>query len=274
MVVGRRTSGFILLAFCVAASCEPTLGQSRPSPDAKLKHPSSLCAVIHPSDADIAWECRQIGKGETLERLFGKRWVDVARFNRVDRRHAYHGVRIKVPRRLEEIANFTPLPPEYPPAKTDEQFILIDLAEQFLGAYEYGSLRFSMPVTTGEAGNETPTGLFRITALHRQHKSCLYTIEGTDTPYPMNYALHFFVTREGVSYWIHGRDVPGYPASHGCVGLYDEAMQKEYYGVPQDPELDDAKRLYEWVLGNRRDDGKVLLVEDGPKILIRGAAPR
>jgi nuclear transport factor 2 (NTF2) superfamily protein len=51
-------------------------------------------------------------------------------------------------------------------------------------------------------------------------------------------------------------------------------MQKEYYGVPQNPELDDAKRLYEWVLGDRPDDGKTLSLQDGPKVLIRGAAPR
>ena len=44
---------------------------------------------------------------------------------------------------------------------------------------------------------------------------------------------------------IHGRDLPGYPASHGCIGLYDEPMQKEQYGVPGDPELNDAKRRFE-----------------------------
>ncbi len=65
----------------------------------------------------------------------------------------------------------------------------------------------------------------------------------------MDDALRFFVTRGGVSYWVHGQDVPGYSTSHGCVGLYDEAMQKAYYGVPQDPEWDDAKRLYEEVVG-------------------------
>ncbi len=29
------------------------------------------------------------------------------------------------------------------------------------------------------------------------------------------------------AFWIHGCDLPGYPASHGCVGLYDEEMQKK-----------------------------------------------
>ena len=91
-------------------------------------------------------------------------------------------------------------------------------------------------------------GAFRLTAAHLQHQSDLYTIEGTDRPYPMNYALRFHVNREGVSYWIHGRDMPGYPASHGCIGLYDEPMQKEQYGIPKEPELSDAQRLFVWVL--------------------------
>lgn len=210
-------------------------------------------------------------KGQSLESLFGDRWVDVARFNRVDRRHVHPGVAIKVPKLLDQIRGFTPLPLEYPAAQTEEKFILIDQTEQFLGAYEYGALRFALPMTTGETEHETPRGEFRVTAAHRRHKSSLYTIEGTDILYPMTYALRFHINEKGVGFWIHGRDVPGRPMSHGCIGLYDEAMQKEFYGVPKDPELDDAKRLYEWVLGDRPDDGRPLALHDGPRVLIVGS---
>ena len=44
----------------------------------------------------------------------------------------------------------------------------------------------------------------------------------------MHYGLRFFIDKSvdtWPSYWIHGRDLPGYPASHGCIGLYDEEMQ-------------------------------------------------
>ena len=61
----------------------------------------------------------------------------------------------------------------------------------------------------------------------------------------MNYALRFHVNRAGVSYWIHNRNPRGAPASHGCRGLYDEAIQKEQHGLPKDPEPDDGKRLSE-----------------------------
>lgn len=90
----------------------------------------------------------------------------------------------------------------------------------------------------------------------------------------MNYPLRFYINREGVSYWIHGRDLPGYPASHGCIGLCDELMQKEQYGIPKEPELSDAKRLFEWVLGGEVEDDRVIPLPNGPRIRIMGRAPR
>ena len=240
--------------------------------DSPKKH-RGPCEIQYPSDATLEWDCRIIRPGESLEAIFGEYWVEGARFNRIDRRHAHPGHSIKVPRRLEDLASFNPLPLFYQAAELDEQFILIDLAEQFLGAYEYGALRFALPIASGNGFNETPTGEFRLTAAHRQHQSGLYTIEGTDRPYPMNYALRFHVNREGVSYWIHGRDMPGYPASHGCIGLYDESMQKEQYGVPKDPELFDAEKLYLWVLGDESDEEGVIALHHGPRLHIIGQAP-
>ena len=231
----------------------------------------SPCAVHHPSDERVAWHCRRLQRGETLETLFGRRWVDVARFNRIDRRHAQPGREIKIPIRLDDVAEFTPLPGRYPAGEQDQQLIVVDLTEQFIGAYEYGLLRLSFPIASGEPENETPVGDYRITAAHRTHRSCLYTIESTPVPYPMRYALRFYVNAQGVSYWIHGRDLPGYPASHGCIGLADEQMQRQYYGVPPTPVLEDAKRLYEWVIGDRADSGTLLPLSNGPRVVILGS---
>jgi len=241
--------------------------------DSPKKH-RGPCEIHYPSDATVEWDCRVIPPGGSLEAIFGEDWMDVARFNRIDRRHAHSGVSIKVPRRIEDLAQFTPLPPVYPPGELNEKFILIDLTEQFLGAYEFGALRFSTPIASGNGLNETPTGKFRLTAAHLQHQSDLYTVEGTDRPYPMNYALRFHVNREGVSYWIHGRDMPGYAASHGCIGLYDESMQKEQYGIPKEPELSDAQKLFVWVLGSEPDDDRVIPLPRGPRVHIIGQAPR
>ena len=240
--------------------------------DSSKKH-RGPCEIHYPSDAMVEWTCRVIPPGKSLEGMFGEYWVDVARFNRIDRRHARPGVKIKVPRRIEDLKLFSPLPLFYEAAEEDERFIVIDLAEQYLGAYEFGALRFKSPIASGNGLNETPTGEFRLTAARLQHQSSLYIIEGTDRPYPMNYALRFHINRGGMSYWIHGRDMPGYPASHGCIGLYDESMQKEQYGAPKDPELNDAKRLFEWVLGGETNDERVISLHRAPRVHIIGQAP-
>lgn len=260
--------GMCILLLVIAMTGIPAVLQAELAK--KLRGP---CAVVYPSDAVVEWDCRTLPQKESLETLFGEYWVDVARFNRIDRRHVGVGISIKVPRRIEDAANFQPLPLFYPTAEQDEQFILVDLSEQFLGAYEYGALRFSLPITSGNGNGPTPTGEFRLSAAHRRHQSSLFTVEGTDRPYPMNYGLRFYINREGVSYWIHGRDLPGYPASHGCIGLYDEPMQQEQYGFPKDPELNDAKRLFEWALGREVEDEKLIQLPQGPRVHIIGLVP-
>ncbi len=234
----------------------------------------SLCKITHPSDGNIENECRILKRGETLEGLFGDRWEDVARFNRIDRRHIYPGVHIKVPKKLDDIVNFTPMPKYYQPAESNPKFILIDLSEQFLGAYEYGRLVFSAPISTGEGeeDKETPAGEFAISAFDSRHVSSVYYVEKTTKLYPMHYGLLFHINKQGVAFWLHGRDVPGFPRSHGCIGLYDEEMQKQFYGYPGTPLLEDAKTLFEWVISPLSDDGKYHLI-NGPAVLIIGHAP-
>ncbi len=243
-------------------------------PGVYAKAVPSLCKITHPSDSSIESECRRLKRGETLEGLFGDRWLDVARFNRIDRRHIYPGVHIKVPKKLDDIVNFTPMPKYYQPAELDPKFILIDLSEQFLGAYEYGRLVFSAPITTGEKekGKETPAGQFAISAFDSRHISSLYYVEKTAKLYPMHYGLRFHVNKQGIAFWIHGRDVPGFPGSHGCIGLYDEQMQKQYYGYPKGPLLEDARTLFEWVISPLYDDGKYHFMK-GPAVFITGHAP-
>ena len=177
---------------------------------------------------------------------------------------------LKVPRQLDDIKDFSPLPAVFPAAENDEKLILVNLYEQFLGAYEQGRLVFSFPIASGDSKFITPTGEFRISAFSRKHSSSLYKIEKTTTPYPMNYALRFFINNKGVAFWIHGRDLPGYPASHGCVGLYDEEMQQKYYRFPRQLQLQDARTLYEWVLGEKEDSGTFTRLKNGPRVRIIG----
>lgn len=217
----------------------------------------------------VEWKQYRWQKGDSPEKLFGDFWIDVLRFNRIDRRHLFPGTKIKIPLNLEEVKNYTPLPAYYEPAKSYEKYILISLADQFLGCYEYGVLKLSFPITSGKPTKGlTPTGRFRVLARHRNHQSSKYRINDNGPFYPMHWGVKFYISRKGNSFWIHGRDLPGFPDSHGCIGLYDEDMQKRYYGYPSEPILDDAKKLYLWLFPDAEDDEKLVEIENGPPIEI------
>ncbi len=269
-------AGIIILLCCSLFLVLQPLPISEPGPLPEDPAMEDLSRIVYPSMAGIDWEPRFIRPNDSLWSLFGRDWVAVARFNRIDRRHIYPGMTLKVPKDIRAVAAYTPLPAEYQPARRHEKYILISLSEQWLGAYEYGKLKFSMPAASGSEGHETPTGLFRVDARHRNHTSSLYKTEDEAAQYPMDYAIRFHIDKHDVAYWIHARDLPGRPASHGCVGLYDEAMQQRVYGFPENPVLLQAEELYNWAVGEEvyeGDSGEFEELEGGPVVEIVGHNP-
>lgn len=251
-----------------------TLGLVGPSPTDK-EH-ENLARIEYPSQKEMKWHAHFIMPNETLESLYGKDWVWVARFNRLDRRHAYPGMTIKEPDRMEDIRGYTPLPQEYEPARRHDKYILVDKTEQWIGAYEYGKLKFSMPAATGKPGTETPDGMFRIDARDLTHTSSLYKVTEEGDQYPMDNAMRFHIDEKLVGYWIHARDLPGRPASHGCIGLFDEEMQQRMFDYPQHPVLLDSQKMYAWAVPDSdygEDSGSAEELEDGPVVEIRGELP-
>jgi hypothetical protein len=87
--------------------------------------------------------------------------------------------------------------------------IIISLVNQRAITYRNGVPIGVSTVSTGKPGHETPTGLFTILQKHVDHKSNLYD----DAPMPYMQRL----TWSGVA--LHGGNLPGYPASHGCIRL-------------------------------------------------------
>jgi len=264
----------ILVGFTVLRTPSMT---DNPAASPEDRAREDLSRVEYPSLKNIKWHALFIEPNQSLESLFGADWVLVARFNRVDRRHVYPGVTIKVPDNMEDIRNYTPLPRFYKPAARHEKYILVDVTEQWLGAYEYGRLAFSAPAATGKETTETPTGMFQISTRDLNHTSSLYKTANDEEQYPMDNALRFHIGEDIVSYWLHARDLPGKPASHGCIGLYDEEMQLRVFGTPQKPVLLDSQKLYEWAAGEEEyedDNGEAEELEDGPIVEVRGSLPR
>jgi hypothetical protein len=264
----------IVLIFTVCLFDPKTTSDPAASPEDKANE--DLSRYVYPSLEKIRWKAHFIRPQDTLERLFGRHWIAVARFNRVDRRHVYPGVTIKVPVNMDDILNYTPMPACHEKAKKRPKYILLNITEQWIGAYEYGQLVFSMPAAVGTKSHPTPTGMFQIGMYHRKHISFLYKTADGRRQYPMDYALLFYIDREFSYYWIHSRDLPGRPVSHGCVGLFDEYMQHRTYGVPEKPVLNDAKILYAWTIGEElfaADGGSEMILADRIPLEIVGDLP-
>ena len=88
--------------------------------------------------------------------------------------------------------------------------IVVSTGEQNLKVYgANGRVIAQAPVSTGQSGHETPHGVFSIIAKEQMHYSNLYD----DAPMPWMERI----TWSGVA--LHAGNLPGYPASHGCIRL-------------------------------------------------------
>jgi hypothetical protein len=98
--------------------------------------------------------------------------------------------------------------------------VIISLPNQRAIAYRNGIPIGVTTVSTGKPGHETPTGIFTILQKHVEHKSNLY--DNAPMPYMQR------LTWGGVA--LHAGNLPGYPASHGCVRL-PKGFARLLYGV-------------------------------------------
>jgi hypothetical protein len=130
-----------------------------------------------------------------------------------------------LPRRAVRIAIARPRPAQVP---AHARWVHIDLREQVLTAYEGDRLVFATLVSTGKAGDETRTGIYRvyfktIHAAMRGHKPAdRYFVD--EVPF-----VQYFHTNDALhgTYW---HDRFGTRRSHGCVNL----------------SIADARWLFEW----------------------------
>ncbi len=89
---------------------------------------------------------------------------------------------------------------------------LVSIPQQTIHVYRNGILIGRSTVSTGTKGNSTPGGVFSILEKKQRHHSKKYN----NAPMPYMQRL----TWSGIA--MHSGQLPGYPASHGCIRLpYD-----------------------------------------------------
>jgi hypothetical protein len=91
---------------------------------------------------------------------------------------------------------------------------IVSLHSQRITVYDADGWIMRAPVSSGQAGRETPAGIFSVIQKDAEHHSNLYD----DAYMPHMQRL----TWSGIA--LHGGLLPGHPASHGCIRLpYDFA---------------------------------------------------
>jgi hypothetical protein len=97
--------------------------------------------------------------------------------------------------------------------------LIVNVATQRAVLFRNGVPIAASTVSTGRPGHATPTGVFTILQKHVEHYSSLY--DNAPMPYMQR------LTWRGVA--LHAGNLPGYPASHGCIRLPAE-FAKLLYG--------------------------------------------
>jgi hypothetical protein len=86
---------------------------------------------------------------------------------------------------------------------------IVALADQRVSIYDADGKIQESPISSGATGYETPAGIFSIVQKKEEHRSNLY--EDGEMPFMQR------ITWTGIA--LHAGNLPGHPASHGCVRL-------------------------------------------------------
>src|ERR1700730_16854928 len=96
--------------------------------------------------------------------------------------------------------------------------VLVSLPDQILYVYRNGIRIGRSTVSSGKPGKQTPTGVFTVLQKKVRHESSIY--KGAQMPHMQR------LTWTGIA--MHAGNLPGYPASAGCVRLPVDFAEKLY----------------------------------------------
>ena len=86
---------------------------------------------------------------------------------------------------------------------------IVSLSDQRVTIYDANGWILRAPVSSGRTGYETPAGIYSVLQKEEEHSSNLY--DDASMPFMQR------ITWSGIA--LHAGQLPGYPASHGCVRM-------------------------------------------------------
>jgi hypothetical protein len=172
------------------------------------------------------------------------------KLNRRDRKSLFKLDRIVEPEAWTGAeTDYAPLPPSLPWARDLDQLIVVHKPLQAFAAYVHGELVRWGPVSTGLEKSPTPSGVFALNWRSKGHRSTVN--QSWYLPWYFN-----FNTERGHAF--HQYELPGLPASHGCVRMLKR----------------DAQWLYGWGREWKLDGRGWTVTEAGTPVLIIGEYPQ
>lgn len=157
-----------------------------------------------------------------LKSRFGEDgFLTILKINRIDPANLRKGSDLMIPAEESDLLEFSPFPRRIEAVKEIPKLILVSRRVQAFGAYEEGELVWWGPTSTGKKSTQTPAGLFHTNWRAKVTRSTV----NSNWVLPWVFNLDNF---DGIAF--HQYELPGYPASHGCVRLLES----------------DAKWVYDW----------------------------
>ena len=199
------------------------------SPEPNAKFNSGPIVILEPANALTgSYRTFEIKRGEVkrsisqLKTEVGEEALAVVlKLNRLDENHLRAGVTLVIPKQVDQLITYSPFPREVATARDIPKFLLVSRRVQAFGAYEFGRLVRWGPTSTGKKETPTPAGLY-----HTNWKS-----KATRSTVNTEWLLAWYFNidnKKGISF--HQYELPGSPASHGCIRLL----------------ADDAAWIYGW----------------------------
>ncbi|GAA5116224.1 hypothetical protein GCM10023212_02250 [Luteolibacter yonseiensis] len=130
---------------------------------------------------------------------------------------------------------------------TSGRRIVVSLKSQQATLYHQGKVVAVAPISSGREGKDTPVGRYSVIQKSPDHRSSIYgnyvrngkvvkeNVDNRKTPRPAGskfegVPMPYFLRFTG-AYGLHAGNVPGYPASSGCVRLPKRHAKRFYDAV-------------------------------------------
>jgi hypothetical protein len=204
----------------------------------------TLCWAAGEKKTSLAYH---LEPARPLSRFGPEQILLLEKLNRADRAHLGNLKSVIVPNQWDlGLLAYSPMPLLVPWLSDERKALVVELTAQVFGAYEFGLLVRWGPVSSGGSSHATPSGHYNLNWNARVHRST----ENVDWVMPW-----YFNFSNYRGFGVHQYDLPGRPASHGCVRMLET----------------DAKWVFEWGEGwTLGSDDPRSIAQPGTPVLIIG----